>query len=105
MARENDIHAFGTTTITLAATGTLLIPEEAGQVSGTVKYLSGGSLEIVGVGVGITYTGTSLSSLPGKGYFLDISETINFEGPVRYYLVATGSPAVLSVLKGLSSGY
>lgn len=105
MARENDIHAFGTTTITLAATGTLLIPEEAGQVSGTVKYLSGGSLEIVGVGVGITYTGTSLSSLPGKGYLLGTSEAFSYCGPARYYLVATGSTAQCLLIRGYGPSY
>ncbi len=105
MAREADIHGFGATNIAIPTNAPFLIPEEAGQVSGTLKLLSGSSLEICGVPIGVTYTGTSLTSLPGKGYLLGTSEVFNYSGPARYYLAATGATAVCSIIRGYGPGF
>lgn len=87
------------------ATLALLVTPQAGQVSQTLKYFSGGSAEIVQAGAGLTATGTTLVNLAGTGYLLGTTEAINISGPARYYIIATGSTTTLMSLRGLSAGF
>lgn len=104
MAREADIHGFGTTLIAVGISAAFLVIENSKQVSGTIKYFTGGSLEIVGITSGFTATGTSLI-MSGLGYLLGTSEAVNYSGPARYYLAATGSTATAYLLTGYGPGY
>ena len=104
MAREADIHGFRATMLAVGMSSPLLIVENSGQVSGTIKYFSGGSLEIVGVTFGVTYTGTSLQ-IAGTGYLFGTSEAFNYSGPARFYLCSTGATAVAYQLLGFGPGY
>lgn len=87
------------------ATLAFLVGATAGQLSSTIKYFSGGSLEIIQAPVGTTWAGASLVNLQGTGYLMGTSEAVNLSGPVRYYLMATGSTTVCYHIRGLSDGF
>jgi hypothetical protein len=105
MARESDVYGFTGGLITVKAGGgsALLINAAPGQVSVTMKYASGGSLEIHPCPVGAS----AASTLPtgSSGYLLATSEVFNTSGPTRMFLVATGSDANVFFLKGLGPGF
>lgn len=103
MAREADTYALGATQffIPAGATNALLVLPEWGEVSHTIKWVSGGSLEIQhpplgpSYAAGQTWMGASLAALgTGNGWILGTTEADNVNGPARYYLMATGSTAV-----------
>lgn len=93
-----------------------------GQQAITVKYLSGGTLEILPASLGMSFVpGTStysapyfsagstqtaamLAALSGTGYLMGTSEALNITGPARFYLSATGATVVTTVIRGLSAG-
>lgn len=107
MARESDIYGLGVTLLTILPTGAsaLLIDGSGvtGAVSQTLKYFSGGSLEIINAPKGATTPGASLAS--GSGYLMAQTEILNVSGPARYYLLATGATTQAYMLWGLSQGF
>lgn len=102
MAREGNI--FGVTTgiytVGIGASLALLVQGAPGEGSSTVKYFSGGSLEIIGIPVGTTTVPTA-----GTGYLFGNGEVVNIAGAARYWLVATGATAIAYFAKGLTQGY
>jgi hypothetical protein len=108
MAREADIYALGATQFVIPAGYSLAlwVTPMAYEVSSTLKYLSGGSLIIVSTNTnGTTLPGATLAGLVDSSYLLGTAEAINFAGPARYYLVATGATAVACQLRGFSQGF
>lgn len=107
MAREADVHGFGSSKIIVGVGGSfaVLMSPQPGEVMSYLKYSSGGSLEIVQAPYGVSYVGASLVPLIGTGYLMGSAETITAYGPARYYLIATGATAIAYSLKGLDSGY
>lgn len=107
MAREADLYGVSTALISvpLGATVALLMQPAPGEVASTIKYVSGGSLEIHGAPVGTTAPGGSLVTLNGTGYIFGTSEVLSFDGATRYYLMATGATVVCAQIRGLSSGF
>lgn len=106
MASSNDsIFGLGATQVIVppGATNAVLVLNVPREIANTLKYLSGGSLEIHGTINGSTMVGASLAPLIGHGYILGTSEAINIAGPARFYLMATGATAVACLIKGLSS--
>lgn len=105
MAKELTAFGFAPTLITVLPTGAsaLLIQCLPGEVSGIIKYFSGGSLEIMNAPFGATSPGTSLA--PGTGYLMGSGEAVTYTGAARYYLVATGATTQAYLLRGLGQGY
>ncbi len=112
MARENDLQGILPTLMIIppGATLAVLITPIACECSSGLKYLSGGSLEIQFApnpvaGGATALSATQLVDVQGKGYLMGSSEAINFDGPVRYYLMATGATVLVNSIRGLTSGY
>ena len=93
----------------------------------TVKYLSGGTLEILpalsgasliaaavagasqGVGfyqptAGTTQTPAMLAALSGTGYLMGTSEVLTVDGAPRIYLSATGITTFVTVIRACGAG-
>ncbi len=86
-----------------AAIGLTQIP---GQISTSFKYLSGGTLEIVGSTAINAPPGWSLPVATwGAGYIVGTAEVIACDGPASFYLRSTGATSTIMVLRGLSNGY
>lgn len=102
MARELTVYGFtcGILAVPAGASLAVFVKAATGEVSSTLKYFSGGSLEIIGASLGNTY---AISA--GTGYLLSANEAINIDGAATYFLCATGSTAVAYFAKGLSQGY
>lgn len=87
-----------------------------GQISTVIKYLSGGTLEIIGcttnaaindfskAAQGTTYSAADLASLSGTGYLMATNEVLSFAGPIRCYLSSTGATTIVHIIKGRSEG-
>lgn len=107
MGRETDLNGVvgGVLTIAPGATNARFVPQIAGEISSGIKYFTGGSLEIIGTTAGGTLTASQLVAAQGTGYLFGSGESLNFDGAVRYYLMATGATVVAYQLKGLSSGF
>lgn len=78
-----------------------LMQQAPGEISSSIKYVGGGSLEIIGRGG----QGATVVPTAGTGYLMSGGEAFNFDGAASYYLVATGATATLYFLKGLSQGF
>lgn len=108
MARDLTAYALQSTLMTIAPGGGtlgLLVNPLNGEITSLLKYFTGGSLEIFQAPLGTTAPAAGYSLVPGTGYLLGTSESLTFDGAVRYYLVATGATAQAYSLKGLSQGY
>lgn len=93
-----------------------------GEQAVTVKYMNGGTLEILPASLGMSFTpGIStygsyafsggstqsqqmLANLSGTGYLLGTTEVLNIAGPCAFYLSATGATTLVSTIRGLSAG-
>lgn len=87
------------------ATLAVVMGVTAGQMGSVLKYFSGGSLEIVNCPPGSTLTGAQLVTANGTGYLFGSQEAVNFDGPARFYLMATGATVIAYYLRGLSAGF
>lgn len=112
MARENGLEGVVGIKVTIApgATNAVLMTPIAGEISSGIKYFSGGSLEILQCPSGSTLTNAQLVAAQGNSTYLlgtpiNQYESLNFDGAVRYYLMATGATVVCYQLKGLSTGF
>ena len=103
MARELTAYGFAATLLAIPAgsASAMLIFPNSKEISMTLKYFSGGSLEIFNAPLGNT-TGSANGVSAGLGYLLATSEVVNATGAPRYYLCATGATAVAYLLIGLS---
>lgn len=94
--------------VPLGATNLLLVDGNAvpGANSLMLKMISGGTCEIHGCTMGVTLTAAQGASLytAGSGYPIDVAERLSVTGPIRFYLLAAGSTAVLKGIWGKSSG-
>lgn len=104
---------FGITTSILTvppgATNAVLITPGPYVTATLIKYASGGSVSIFGnpfqvSGVSSVITGTSLVTGFSGSYLLGASEALSIDGPAQFYVAATGTTALISVLQGLTQG-
>lgn len=109
MARELTTYGYAVTQFAIPAgySLALLVTPAPGEIGGTLKWFSGGSLEIMqagvtGGGVGIT---TPIQTAAGQGYLMGTTEIVNTDGAARYYLCASGSTAVAYCLRRVSQGF
>lgn len=102
MSRQEDVFSFGITrlSIGLSAIVEVTLKTIPGSISVQFKQFSGMTLEIV--------SGVSSGSDPalhrGSGYPITANEIISIGGPATFYLLATGSTAVVPLLIGKSQG-
>lgn len=107
MASSNDnIQTLETGKIIIPVGATLAvkvaqIPE---QVALTMKYFTGGTLEIIGItaGPGATYSASQLATLSGNGYLVDSTEVLNYGGPTAFYLSSTGATTTVYYQRGMN---
>lgn len=107
--------------VPVGATVAIFCQPVAGQVSWLLKYLSGGTCEILPTGIGQTlspdfnYGTTSplstLVSQSGNGYLLGPIgitgtswESLSIPGPASFYLSSTGATSIIAALMMKSQG-
>lgn len=111
MARELTAYGFAVTLFTVSAgySLSLLVSPVAGEISHTLKWFSGGSLEIMQAGFTQSSAQTQavfpVQTAAGQGYLLGQTELENTDGAARFYLCATGSTAQGYMLRRLSQGF
>ncbi len=99
-----------------------------GQIYTTVKYVNGGTLEILPalsgqslvaaavaggsqtagnyqVSAGTTQSLQQLANLSGTGYLMGTTEVFTFNGPARFYLSSLSATTLVCVTKHLSAGF
>lgn len=105
MPSQSDLFGLGTTQVIIAPGATNAAWVDFGSLTSSVqvKYFSGGTLEIVGSPRGGTMPGASLAGLPGTQYIMGTSEVQSFDGPVRFYLMASGATTIACLMAGLNS--
>lgn len=108
MADENRIFGLDTVPFIIppGATLAVLITGSEGQAAQLLKYGSGGSLQIMGVTLGVTMSAAQLVSAGNSGgYLFGTSEAVSVDGAARYYLMATGATTTVYQIRGLTAGY
>lgn len=102
MARETTCYGLDATLLVIpaGASNALLITPIANQVSMSLKYASGGSLEIFKAVSGGTQPAVAISL--GAGYPIATTEIVNCSGAPRFFLAATGATTLANLLIGLS---
>ncbi len=101
----DSIFGLGTTQIMIPPGATLgvLVEAVAGQNSIILKYLSGGTLYVMGVAAGATLSAADLAGATGH-YLVGTSEILNIDGPARFYLASLGATTVVCAMRGKSQG-
>lgn len=111
MAREQDIGRILCETIAVppGATAAAFFPSTAGFYGMAIKYLSGGSLSLVGASTSLN--GFTASAVTGStyatasAYLMGTSEVVNVNHFVGdFYLQATGSTAVAALIRQYTQG-
>lgn len=90
--------------VPVGATAAYFMDSVAGEKAITIKYVSGGTLEILEAVNGTTMSGTTLLAVSGTGYLMGNSEVITFDGPTRMYLSCLGATTLLMSIRGKSAG-
>jgi len=93
MARSEDINSVLGERIHIGLSSVIGLTAVAGQIAASVKYMSGGSMEI-----GVTSGGGW-----GGGYQMSAGEVVNLDCSGTVYMVATGATAVAVVMRGRSA--
>ena len=91
---STNTYLLGATTMNVGLSAAAVFEAPQGYNGGWFKSGSGGSL----------FLGSGLSQTPGTGMYFVASEVINFSGPARFYLYATGATAVVHVGLSYSAG-
>lgn len=99
---QGDIATFGATQIAIGISQVLRVQGAAYQETVSLKYLSGGSLEIVPPQ--LSGSSTAAGNAWGKGYLVGSSEVIAWRGGAAMYFAATGATAVVQQLIGYTAG-
>ncbi len=102
MATQSELAMLGATQFAVGLSQILKVTPSAYQFAQTMKYLSGGSLEIVPAQP--SGASTAASGSWGKGYLMSTTEIFNFGGPAVFYLAASGATAVAQMTIGYTSG-
>lgn len=106
MARETTVYGITTQILAMGAGASLSLYVFAapGEIWSRLKYVSGGSMELMGANAG-TPGATGRADASGTGYLFGAAEVIEFSGAARYFLQATGATAVAHLIRGLSQGF
>lgn len=128
---SSDDNIFSTYTqriqIPFGATLAVFVNALPAQKAIAIKYLSGGTLEILpslgGVSLlaaqvaggsqtaghyqvpfGTTQTAQALANLNQTGYLMGTSEVLTFDGTPSFYLSATGASVFVAIIRGCGAG-
>lgn len=104
MARESDAALVGATRIAVGLSAIIKISPYSNAIMTQLKYISGGSCEVVNVPVALT--GSSAAGW-GAGFLMpsnDASMFVPINGPATFYLAASGSTSIIGMLTSYSSG-
>lgn len=111
------------TYVGVGGTLALFVDSTPGQIYTTVKYMNGGTLEILPASLGISFApGVStvnqgfflagstqslamLGTLSGTGYLLGTTEVFTLNGPARFYLSALSATTLVCITKHLGAGF
>jgi hypothetical protein len=109
MAAQDAIVSIRTEQVTIPAGHTLGYYVDAlpGQVSIQLKYMSGGSLLLIGAASGMTVPGSTMpgATIAALGatffYLFGTTESLSIAGPARFYLAASAATQV-AIIRGIS---
>lgn len=107
MSRQDDVQSLFTQALTvpLGLTLGVYMDQQPGEVTKTIKYLSGGTLWLIGCTGGATIAGATVAALGLTfAYAVGPTETLSFGGAARFYLAATGATVQVAVIRGISPG-
>lgn len=99
---QNDIAILGATVFAIGTSQVLKFTTGPNIAQTTLRYRSGGSLEIVPIQLSGGSTGTSLSWT--FGYMLGTTEPFLIDGPATYYLAASGATVVAQAVLAYTAG-
>jgi len=106
--------------VPIGATLALFCQPQVAQISWLLKWISGGTCEILSTGIGssnlnlnfgTTVPPATLASQSGQGFLLGPIgsgsdwESIAIPGPAAFYLSATGATAIVSAMLFKGQGY
>lgn len=94
MSQRDDVNSLVGLKVLLGPSQIFGVTVVPGLNSTTVKYFSGGSLEIGGAS--LTW---------GAGYLLGTNEIVNIPSNGNFYLAVTGATVTCYILKGRSNGF
>jgi hypothetical protein len=112
----DSIYNVSSTQIVIAVGATLahFFQPQPGQNSSVVKFVTGGTLEILNAGqttmgslnlsLPVTQSAQTLANLSGRGYIMTFGEALSFDGPASFYLSATGSTCIAHCVFGKGQG-
>lgn len=99
---QNDLTVIGGTQIAIGLSQVIRVTAGAFQYSTNMKYLSGGSLEIVPIQ--LSGSSTAAGGAWTKGYLLGVSEAFSWDGPAAVYLAATNATCIVQFAQAYTSG-
>ena len=93
--RGSDVFRLLTERLTIGSSGGYVAGSTGGAqvVSVTVKYLSGGTLEILGTS----------AQTAGTGYLMGTSEALTFGGPTAFFLSSTGATSIVALIRSIDA--
>lgn len=94
MADNFNTKILGGTQLVIGLSAVVEVSSEAYVNGWTFKKFTGGSLTIVG----------ATTSTVGSGYVVGDSESINIDGPAKFFLSAVGATVTVHLLQSKSSG-
>ena len=108
----------GRITVPVGATLAVFVDVISGEKALLLKYVSGGTLEILSVTsgastfyggsgffiAGSTQTPAMLAAMSGTGYVFTAGEVLSIDGPCRMYLSSTGATTIVHTLQGKAQG-
>lgn len=102
---NDSVFSLGSTFLAVpaGATNAVLITPLAGQISVNLKYSSGSTLYLIGVGHGVTLAASDLNNFASH-YLIGSSESLAIDGPARFYLAATAATTIVYMLRGFGAG-
>lgn len=98
MSDRNSVYSAYGVRYAVGLSSILQIGTERGLIATTVKYFSGGSLELVG------FDSTGATITWGSGYLFSPRETLNIDNSGDIFLAATGATVIAMVVRGRSAG-
>ncbi len=104
MATQADILVIGSTQIPVGLSAIIAVRPTAHEFGVGIKIASGGgTLEIAPRPIGYSLSGAGCTGW-GAGYSIGASESISVQGPVTFYLQATGATMTAAVIIGRTAG-
>ena len=110
---DDEIWGFGTTQVLVpfGATLAVFVQGIGGQNSMLLKLYQGATLEIIGCPVantfpflGTTMSAGQLAAASGNHWIVGTNELISVDGLPAFYLSATGSSAIVCMIRGKRQG-